>query len=59
MAVAIKELKEARAAMEQRIDGEKKQFQKIMQQNAEEKRRLEEKLKEQKARVTTLLHEFR
>jgi hypothetical protein len=41
------------------VSAEKKEFQAVIRQHAEEKRKLEEKLSEQKQRIAMLIKEFR
>ncbi|MBN1896414.1 MAG: hypothetical protein JW789_01655 [Candidatus Aenigmarchaeota archaeon] len=55
----LADLRENQKVLEQKFDAEKKELQKIIFQNAEEKKKLEDKLKEQKMRVSTLLKEFK
>ncbi len=55
----LADLRENQKALEQKFDSEKKELQKIIAQHAEGKRQLEEKLKEQKARISVMLKEFK
>jgi len=45
--------------LDEKFTAENKQFQELMKQHAAEKRKLEEKLTEQKARIGVLLKEFK
>jgi len=55
----LNEVKEHQKALDQKFDSEKKELQKLITQNAEEKKRLEGKLAQQKERIAYLLKEFK
>jgi len=59
LARGVKELSESLARLEAKSESEKKELHDIIKQHAEEKRQLEEKLKEQRIRISTLIKEFR
>ncbi|MBN2330928.1 MAG: hypothetical protein JXC85_03865 [Candidatus Aenigmarchaeota archaeon] len=55
----VKALRDSYKALEQRVAGEKKEFHALIKQHAAEKRKLEDTIKAQKARVAMLLHELK
>jgi DNA repair exonuclease SbcCD ATPase subunit len=55
----IKGIRQSQHGLEQRIAKEKNEFHALIRQHAAEKRRLEETIKAQKARVAMLLHELK
>jgi chromosome segregation ATPase len=59
LANEIKALRETQKGLEKKVESEKKEFQALIKHHAEEKRKLEEKIKEQRTRVSMLLHELK
>jgi len=52
-------LREAHTKLEQKTESEKRELHVLIRQHAEEKKHLEEKLNEQRVRISTLIKEFR
>ena len=55
----IKALHDAQKKLEEKTEAEKREFHDLIKQHTEDKKKLEEKLREQRVRISTLLHELK